>query len=144
MLCSLSFGIGRKGLILLDFLEPRQIFSCDCYIMTLTKLKAWTSWGRPEKKTAFLLRHSNAWPHNSLKTAERTVYLGCTGQPQSLYSPVLLPSDFHLFMVVGGLHGEHISSNSTIIALWNSASVPLVHIFTRMAYRLFFIIGKKA
>ena len=30
----------RKGIILLDFLEPRQTTNFDRYIMTLTKLKA--------------------------------------------------------------------------------------------------------
>ena len=30
----------RKKMILLDFVEPRQIINSDRYIMTLTKLKA--------------------------------------------------------------------------------------------------------
>ena len=40
--CALSFW-DRKEVIPLDFLEPRQTINSDCYIMTLTQLKAWTS-----------------------------------------------------------------------------------------------------
>jgi len=38
-----------KGVILLDFLEPRQTISSDCYIVTLTKLKTQTSGVVPGK-----------------------------------------------------------------------------------------------
>ena len=41
----------RKEVILLDFLGPRQIINSDCYITTLTKLKARV---RPQKKTTSL------------------------------------------------------------------------------------------
>jgi len=43
----------RKGVILLNFLEPGQTINSDCYIVTLTKLKARISRVRPEKKTTF-------------------------------------------------------------------------------------------
>ena len=42
----------KKGVILLDFLEPRQIISSDCCIAMLTKLKARTSTAKPEKNWA--------------------------------------------------------------------------------------------
>ena len=58
----------RKGVILLDFLEPGHTINSDCYITTLTKLKARISRDRPEKQTTFLLQHDNARPHTSLKT----------------------------------------------------------------------------
>ena len=51
----------RKGMTLLDFLEPGQVINSDHYTAVLTKLKAQTSRVRPEK-TAFLLKHSNARP----------------------------------------------------------------------------------
>jgi len=38
----------RKGVILLDFLEPAQTINSDCYIATLTKLKARISRVREE------------------------------------------------------------------------------------------------
>lgn len=37
-----------------------------CYIVTLTKLKAWISRLRPDKKTIFYLQHNNVRPLNSL------------------------------------------------------------------------------
>ena len=99
----------RKGVILLDFLEPKQ------KIWPLhrdAKLKAWISRARPEKKTTFLLQHDNARPHTSLKTVEHTVNLGQTVVPHPLYNPDLVPSDFHLFRPMKDeLHGQHFPSN---------------------------------
>jgi hypothetical protein len=46
----------RKGVILLDFLEPRQTINSDHYITMLTKLKAQISRVSPEKKITFLLQ----------------------------------------------------------------------------------------
>ena len=66
----------RKGVILLDFLEPGQTINSDHYIATLTKLKARISRVRPEKKTTFLLQHDNSRAHTSLKTMEHIVNLG--------------------------------------------------------------------
>jgi len=86
----------RKGVILLDYLEPGQTINCDCYIAMLTKLKAQISRVRPEKKTVFLLQHVTARPHTSLKTTEHIVNLGWTVIPHPPYSLDLTPSDFHL------------------------------------------------
>jgi len=71
----------RKGVILLDFLEPRQTINSDCYTVMQTKMKAQTFRVRPEKKTAFLLQHDKARPGNSLKPMEHIVSLGCTVLP---------------------------------------------------------------
>ena len=65
----------RKGVILLDFLEPGQTINYDRYIATLTKLKTRISRVRLEKKTTFLLQH-NARPHTSLKTVSTLPILG--------------------------------------------------------------------
>jgi len=59
-----------KEVIFLNFLEPEQIISPNCYIAMLTKLKVWTSRVRTEKMTIFLLQHDNTRPHSSLKTME--------------------------------------------------------------------------
>ena len=56
----------RKGVILVDFLEPIQAISSDRYIMMSTKLKAWTSRVRPKRKTTFLLQNNNARPYTSV------------------------------------------------------------------------------
>ena len=45
----------RKGVILLDFLEPRPTISSDNYIVMLAQLKAQTSRVCPDKKATFLL-----------------------------------------------------------------------------------------
>ena len=87
----------RNGVILLDFLEPGQTINSDCYMMRLTKPKAQTSRVRPEKKTTFLLQHSNARPHTSLKIMEHTTNLGRTVLSNPPYSPYLVSFDFHLF-----------------------------------------------
>ena len=106
----------RKGMILMDFLEPGQTINSDRYIAMLTELKARISRVRPEKKTAFLLQHNNARPHTSLKTVEHIVNLGWTVLPHPPYSLDLAPSDFHPFgPMKDGLHGQHFPSNNTVV-----------------------------
>lgn len=108
----LSFGI-VNGVILLNFLEPRQTVSCDCYIIVLTKMKLWTSRIRLEK-TSFLLQHSSARSHTSLKTVEHIA--------------ILAGLSYHIHHIVqiwylltfrrpmnGGLRGQHFPSNDPII-----------------------------
>ena len=73
VMCTVFWGM--KGLIFLDFLEPRQTSNSDCYIATLTKLKAGTSGVRPEKKTTFLLQQDNVRSCTSLKTVEHIAML---------------------------------------------------------------------
>ena len=114
MMCNVFWD--RKGMILLDYLEPRQTINCDCYIVMLTKLEAWISRVRPEKKTTFLLQHDKARPHTSLKTVEHTVNLCWTVTPHPLYSPDLTPSDFHLFRrMKDGLCGQHFPSYNAVV-----------------------------
>jgi len=106
----------RKGVILLDFLEPGQTINSGRYIVTMTKLKAWISRVRPKKKTTFLLQHDSARPHTSLKTMEHTVNLGWTVVPHPPYSPDFVPSDFHPFWPMKGrLRGKHFPSNDAIV-----------------------------
>lgn len=72
----------------------------------LTKLKAWTTRVRTEKKIAFLLQHSNCRPHTSLKTVEHIASLSWTVLPHPLF---LAPSDIHLFRPLKDrLHGRFI------------------------------------
>ena len=104
----------RKGVILLDFLEPGQTINSDCHIAMLTKLKARMSRVRPEKKKkTFLLQHDNARPHTSLKTVE---HLGWTVVPHPPYSPDLAPSDFHLIGTMkDGLRWQHFPSCDAVV-----------------------------
>ena len=106
----------RKGVILLDFVEPGQTINSDHYIATLTKLKARISGVRPEKKISFLVQHDNARLRTSLKTMKHIVSLGWTVIPHPPYSPDLAPSDFHLFgPIKDELHGQHFPSYDAIV-----------------------------
>jgi len=106
----------RKGVILLDFLEPGQTINSDPYIATMTKLKARISTVRPEKKTTFLLQHNIARPHTSLKTVEHIISLGWTVITHPPYSPDLAFSDFHLFgPMKDGVRGQHFHSYNAIV-----------------------------
>jgi len=60
-MCSVCWD--RKGVILLDFLEPRQTINSDRYFAVLTKLKAQNSWVRPEKKTVITPGPMPVWWH---------------------------------------------------------------------------------
>ena len=106
----------RKGMILLNLLEPRQIINWLLYIATQTKLKAWTSRDKLAKKRIFLLQHNNVRFHISLKTKEHITNLGCTALPHSPNSPHLVLFDFYLFGMMKDWCGQHFSSNNTIIA----------------------------
>ena len=84
---------------------------------------------RPEKNTAFLLKHDNARLHASLKIMEHTVNLGWNILPQSLYSLVLAPSDFHLCWWKMDCVGNIFLATMPSWQLWNSGSPPLMQIF---------------
>lgn len=76
----------RKGVILLDFLEPGQTINTDYRITMLTELKAWTSRARWEK-TVFLSQYCNTRPHSSVKT-------------KSSMLPVLARLSYHIHCIV--------------------------------------------
>jgi hypothetical protein len=101
----------------LGFLEPGQTINSDCYMATLTKLKARISRVGPEKKTTFLLQHNNARPHSSLRTIGHVAKFGWIFLQHPSYSPELVPSDFHLFgPMKNGLRGQHFPDNNAVIA----------------------------
>jgi histone-lysine N-methyltransferase SETMAR len=107
----------RKGVILLDFLQPGQTINSDRYIATLTKLKARISRVRPEKKTTFLLQHDTARPHTSLRTMGHVAQFDCTALPHPPYSLDLAPSGFRLFgPMKSGIHGQHFPDVDAVIA----------------------------
>jgi len=106
----------RKGVILLDFLQPGQTINSDRYIATLTKLKARISRVRPEKKTIFLCNRITRGPHTSLKTVEHIVNLGWTVVPHPPCSPDLAPYNFHLFgPMKDRTRGQHVPSNDAVV-----------------------------
>ena len=140
VMCTIFWG--RKGVILLDFLEARQTINSDCYIVTLTKLRAQISRVRPEKKTIFLLQHDNARPHTVLKTVEHNVNLGWTVVPHPPHSLDLAPSDFHLSrQMKDGLRGQHFPSCDTIVRAVKQWATSAGADFTSAECRLLFIAG---
>ena len=90
----------RKRVVLLSFPKSRQITNYDHYISMLTKLNAQTSRIRPEKKITFLLQRDNTRPSASLKIVEYTASPGWTVLPHPLYSPDLVPCDFHILRLM--------------------------------------------
>lgn len=56
-----------KGVILLDFMEPRQTTSSDCYIV-MTELKAPTYSVRPEKTVTVVGLPQPAARHHLIRT----------------------------------------------------------------------------
>ena len=116
VICTLFWD--RKGVILLDSLEPGLTINSDCYITTLTKLKSQTSSFSPEKKIIILLQNDSVTPHTSLKTVEYIANPGWTVLPQPLHSLNLKSSDFHLFRTMNdGLRGQHFPRNNAIVAV---------------------------
>lgn len=68
----------------------------DCYTVTPSKPKAWTTRVKPEKTISFLFQFNNTRPHISLKTMEHIVNLSWTAPPHSPYNSDLVSSQFHL------------------------------------------------
>ena len=72
--CALSFGIGKRWSFWISWNSNKPS------ILKAT-LQCWLSWRlelrvRTERKTNFLLQHSNARPHTSLKTVEHIASFG--------------------------------------------------------------------
>jgi len=109
----------KKGMILLDFLKPRQTINSDRWLNhdAVTKLNAWTSRVRPDKKITFFLQYDNARPHTNVKTVKYIVSLGWTGLSLPLCSLGLVPSDFHLLRLKkDGLYGQQFPRYNDVIA----------------------------
>ena len=104
----------RKGVILLDFLGPRQTISSDLYIiMLISRLELSV---RSEKQTTFLLQHDNTRSHTSLKTMELIANLGWTVLTHPPHSLDLATSDFHIFGLLSDeLCEQCFPSNNTVI-----------------------------
>lgn len=106
MWCALSFGIGKDdpsgfpGTQTNHQLWPLQ---CNTDLSWRLILPA-----RSEEKTAFILQHSNARLHTSLRTVECAVSLGWTVLPHPPRSLDVGPSDFHLLKLMkDGLCRQH-------------------------------------
>ncbi len=88
-----------KGIILIDFLRPRDTIDSPQYCETLRKLKEALRRKRPElwKDRSFLLHHDNASPHTSDYTMKFIKKWNFNLLEHPPNSPDLAPCDFAIF-----------------------------------------------
>ena len=83
-----------ERVVFADFLEKETTVNSQRYIETLTALRRIERIGI---RNETLLQHYNARPHTSAATRDAIKHLDFSVLPHPPYSPVLAPSDFHLF-----------------------------------------------
>jgi len=90
-----TFFWDAEGLILAEFLEPGQTITAARYVQTLHKLRC----ALRDKHLGrnIIILHDNARPHAARLTLEAIAKMGWDVLPHPSYSPVLAPSDYHLF-----------------------------------------------
>ncbi len=88
-----------KGVILIEFLGPRETIDSPRYCETLRKLKEALRRKRPElwQDRSFILHHDNASPHTSDFTMERINKWNIQVLEHPPNSPDMAPCDFSLF-----------------------------------------------
>ena len=134
----------RKGVILLNFLEPKQTISSDLYITTLTKLKARSTRVTPEM-TTFLLQLNNVRFHSSLKTVERIASPGWAALLHPSHRPEFVPSAFHLFpSMKDGQQGQQFHSIDAVITAVKQWVISTGTDFYEHSMQALFITGKNA
>lgn len=111
-----------------------------CYIMTLTKLKAWISRLRPDKKRIFYLQHNNAKLLNSLN---HVTNFGWTVLPYQLKSLNLALSDFQLFELMMDDKDNIFLTMILSLLLWITGSPLLVLIAGNKVQLMVLTIWKK-
>ncbi len=95
----LTLFCDAKGMILMDWLEPKDKIDSARYIQTLSKLKENLCQKRPElwKDRKFLLHQDNASPHTSFETMRKINKWGLQLLPHPPNSPDMAPCDFGFF-----------------------------------------------
>jgi len=102
-----------EGLILAEFLEPRQTITAAHYVQTLHKLRRALRDKRPGRNIIIL--HDNVCPHSARLTSEAISKMGWEVLPHPSYSPDLTPSDYHLFgFVKDQLRGQRYETMEAI------------------------------
>lgn len=95
----LTLFFDAKGMILCEFLGPRERVTAEHYIQTLANLKEALHRKRPDlwKDQKFWLHHDNASPHTAEPTVQKLHEWKINVLPHLPYSPDLAPCDFKLF-----------------------------------------------
>jgi histone-lysine N-methyltransferase SETMAR len=89
----------RKGVLLVNFMEPGTTINADVYCQTLRRLRrAIQNKRRGMLSSGVVLIHDNARPHTAAVTRELLAQFQWDVFDHPPYSPDLAPSDFHLFL----------------------------------------------
>ncbi len=99
-----------KGVILIEFLKPKETIDSPQYCKTLSKLKEALRKKRPNlwRDRSFILHHDNVSPHTSDFTMERIHKWNMTVLEHPPNSPDLAPCDFSIFpKLKAKLRGVH-------------------------------------
>ena len=88
-----------QGLLLCEFLAPRDTITAERYVKTLANLKEAIRKKRPKmwKERSFILHHDNASPHTAAPTLKKLQQWDITTLEHPPSSPDLTPCDFSLF-----------------------------------------------
>lgn len=88
-----------KGVVMMEWLQPKQTIDSEQYIKTLAKLKECIRQKRPQmwKDKSFLIHHDNASPHSSFMTQQKINKWGLTQLPHPPNSPDIAPCDYGFF-----------------------------------------------
>jgi len=107
----------EDGILLTDYLPKSQTINAEYYSFLLVQLKDNLKEKRRAKPTiGILFLHDTDLAHQALATQKKLVYLGFQCLNHSHYSPVLVPSDYHLFPgLKKQLKGCHFSSDTEVI-----------------------------
>jgi hypothetical protein len=82
----------------------------------LKKLKEINCKEMQQKNRTFLFQQNNARLYISILITETIAEFRWTVLPHQLYSPDLVPSDFHLFgEIKAGHHWKHLANDDTVI-----------------------------
>jgi len=106
----------QDGILLTDYLPKGQTVKAEYYSSLLVQLKDILKEKRHGKVTkGVLFLHNNAPAHQALATQKKLAYLGFQCLDHPLYSPDLVPSDYHLFPgLKKQLKGRHFSSDAEV------------------------------
>jgi hypothetical protein len=100
-----------------NILEWRHMITSACYyVEMLKKLKEINCKEMQRKNRQFLFPHNNARLYIGIQTKGDHCKFRWTVLLHQLYSPDLVPSDFHLFgQIKADLHWKHLANDDTVI-----------------------------
>lgn len=106
-----------KGIIHVNYLEPRQTITADTYCseIDVVHAKLLKTYPAIVNRKGVILLHDNAKPHTAKKTQEKFSQLGWEVLPHPPYSPDISPTDYHLFLSMSNfLSGKRYSCVSDV------------------------------